>query len=298
MPIPAGWSSELLANRMFEELVGVDNANLPIVDLFDTAHSIPWDENSAIFQPVDKVSINELADNFHVLMEAFNKPLQDEHRKNRITGAEYSKTYIALTQAAMASAVQFTLGKDQAFWLAAKTQAEAITAQNQNELIRIQAMLARAQFAQTKLQLAIGDSQFGNTEFDRSDLKPQQLLLAIEQTKMTTEQMEAQRAQTADTRASDSQIVTGLVGKQKELYDQQKISYQEDIKIKAARVFSDLWTVMKTSDEGIQPSVYFGAKDPDDPLNTAPALDGVFKNLRLIAGADDFTPPPENPPEN
>lgn len=277
--MPTGTGSEILANRLFTDLVGELNAQLPQVNLFDATHSIPWESDSDILKPVEKLTIAELVSHFDALMDGFGAHLTKEFEKNRITGAEYSKTYIALTQAAMASAVQFTLGKDQAFWLAAKTQADAVTANNQNEVVRLEAKLRLATYALTKLQLANTDSQFGTSELQRTDVLPKQVLLTQEQVKMVTEQMEAQHAQTADTR-TDGQNVTGLLGVQKLLYNQQITSYKEDVKIKAAKIFSDLWTVMKTIDEATTVPAQANVNSAD---GTGPFND-VLTVMRTAAG--------------
>lgn len=341
-----GVGSEILANRLFTSLVGELNATLPDVNLFGPTHSIPWDVNSEVFKPVEKVSIEGLVGYFDALMCAFKGPLQQEYDRNRITGAEYSKTYIALTQSAMASAVQFALGRDQAFWLAAKTQADAITSQNQNELARIQAMLGRANYALTKLKLATEDSQFGTSELQRTEVLPSQILMVQEQTKLATEQtetahaqtqdnrlsdglpvagiiggqklltteqrlmvheqMEGQRAQTLDTRAdneerthsvtnpdgSSEERLQGLLGVQNFLYRQQIYSYREDVKVKAARIFSDLWITQKTIKEDTQASGYFQPPNTVVP-NSEKALNGIFKAMRISAmgGTNDgYTP--------
>jgi hypothetical protein len=186
---------------------------------------------------------------FDTLMGGFNKHLQQEFEKQRITGAEYTKTYVALTQTAMATALQFALGKDQAFWQAAKTQADAITAQNQNELMRINAMLARASYALTKLKLATEDSTFGASNLNVTEAIPAQILLTTEQRKLVSEQMETQRANTLNTR-TDGATVVGSVGKQKDLYAEQIISYQKDVKIKTGQIFASLWSAVKTIDDG------------------------------------------------
>jgi hypothetical protein len=72
---------------------------------------------------------------------------------------------------------------------------------------------------------------------------PKQLVLV-------TEQGEVQRAQTLNNR-SDGTPVSGLIGKQKELYTQQIISYQRDAEVKAAKMFIDTWVTQKTIDEGL-----------------------------------------------
>lgn len=289
MADPTGTSSEILAERLFKYLVGELNSQLPQVDLFDPTHSVPWDKDSTVLKPVEKVTLAELRTAFDELMASFDVHLKREAEGGRIIGAEYTKTYIALTQSAMATALQFVLSKDQAFWLSAKTQADAVAANNQNEVIRFNAKLALAQYALTKLELANKDSTFGLSELQRTDVLPQQVLLTQEQRKMVTEQAEAQRAQTADVRLSDNEPVSGLIGKQKDLYAQQKVSYQDDTKIKATRVFSELWVTQKTIDEGTLRSSYFSPA----------AMSSVFKQLRFTAGVptdDPFVPEQDTEP--
>lgn len=70
------------------------------------------------------------------------------------------------------------------------------------------------------------------------------------------EQIEAQRAQTLDTR-TDGQVVKGTLGKQKDLYSQQITSYQRNAEVAAAKIFSDAWITQKTIDDGlVAPEVF------------------------------------------
>jgi hypothetical protein len=270
----------MLANFLFEQLVGVDNAALPTANLTDSKYEVPWDENSEVFKPVEKVTIDELVAEFHALMGGVGVQITKEYEAGRITGAKYADVYLALMQSALQAAVQFALGKDQAFWMAAKTQADAITAQMQNELAKIQAVLGRANYALTKLKLATEDSQFGQSEYQRTDILPMQKA-------MVEEQANSQRAQTSDKRL-DTTDVSGVLGVQKLLYNQQITSYQDDTKIKATRVFSDLWTTMKTVDDATEEVDYFAGFDSGQNH----AMDAVFKKARWLAmgETDDFTP--------
>lgn len=289
-PDPTGTKSEMLANFLFEQLVGVDNAALPTANLTDSKYEVPWDENSEVFKPVQKVTIDELVAEFHALMGGVGVQITKEYEAGRITGAKYADVYLALMQSALQAAVQFALGKDQAFWMAAKTQADAITAQMQNELAKIQAVLGRANYALTKLKLATEDSQFGQSEYQRTYILPMQKA-------MVEEQANSQRAQTLDTRLDNtsrlvdendpSKGLKGVLGVQKSLYNQQITSYQDDTKIKATRVFSDLWTTMKTVDDATETSKYF-----DGVQGTEYAMDSVFKKARWLAmgETDNFTP--------
>ena len=98
--------------------------------------------------------------------------------------------------------------------------------------------------------------------FNLQSMLPQQHELLVEQT-------EVQRAQTLDTR-SDGITVVGAVGKQKDLYSQQIKSYQRDSELKAAKLFTDAWTVQKTVDEGFVAPANF----------QNPSLDSVLGHIK------------------
>ena len=98
--------------------------------------------------------------------------------------------------------------------------------------------------------------------YNLQTMLPQQYELLVEQT-------EVQRAQTLDTR-SDGITVVGAVGKQKDLYSQQIVSYQRDSELKAAKLFADAWTVQKTVDEGFVAPANF----------QNPSLDSVLGHIK------------------
>jgi len=276
MPSPTNIGSELDAIYIYTALVGTDNDDLPAMNLDDATHIVPWDKTSDVLKPVNKLEIAEVISDFHALMGGLGKELQKEFDAQRITGAKYAETYVALTQAGLSSAVQFALGKDQAFWMSAKTQADAITAHNQNEIARLNAALTRANFALTKLKLATEDSQFGQGEYQRLTMMPAQR-------KLVDEQMEAQRGQTQNTRSSQNNTTTvdGILGAQKALYDQQKLSYVADTKIKAAKVFSDLWITRYTINQATNLPVQFDTLSPSLGLDN---YNSIFGNLKFTAG--------------
>lgn len=112
----------------------------------------------------------------------------------------------------------------------------------QQELISEQVDTARAA---TKDTLASGEPIAGTLAVDK-DLKIRQLSLV-------DEQIDAARAQTKDTITGDTTPVSGILGSQKSLYDQQKQSYIHDSMNKAARLLSDAWTTQKTVDDGWTP---------------------------------------------
>lgn len=112
---------------------------------------------------------------------------------------------------------------------------------------------------QVRTAEAAADAQIYQT----ANILPQQLEQLIEQTKVTTEQYETQRAQTLDTRSNGTTPVAGTLGKQKELHTRQIQSYRQDAQLKAAKPFTDAWITMKTIDEGTLPPTNFNNANLD-----------------------------------
>lgn len=250
------------ANALFLALTADADFVLPDIDLSGPEYQIPADGPIAL--PITPIT-NEMLTNgdvdgpgtFDVIMRGFKAHLLQEFKGNRITGADYVKAYIALTEAAMQNATSFLLGKDQQYWQAVLAQQQALAAQvavvisrvqlattkAEYEKAKVEAAASAAGYALTKLKLATESITYCQANFTLDFMLPQQLLLLKEQT-------DAQRAQTLDTRA-DGAPITGTLGKQKDLYTQQITSYQRDSEIKAARIFTDAWITQKTIDEGL-----------------------------------------------
>lgn len=110
----------------------------------------------------------------------------------------------------------------------------------QGLLVEEQTEVQRAQTMDTRMD---GTTLVAGLAAKQKELTTEQIVLIAEQT-------EAQRAQTLDTR-TDGQTVKGAIGKQKDLHTQQITSYKRDAETKAAKLFTDAWTVQKTIDEGL-----------------------------------------------
>jgi hypothetical protein len=112
--------------------------------------------------------------------------------------------------------------------------------------------------AQTDLIKEQRETQRAQTLETRSDaltpitgLVGRQKKLLDEQIDLTKEQIEGERSKTMDTRSDNSTIIEGSVGKQKDLYDQQIDSFIKDAKHKAAKMYLDGWITQKTLDENL-----------------------------------------------
>lgn len=295
-------SAEVEANRLLEELTKGDDFTLPDIDMSGPEWDIPGGDSSPIFGAITKITNESLttrevggSGTFDALMESAHNHLKAEFKANRITGGEYTKAYIAMMESCMSNAVQFLLGRDQAYWAAALAQIQAVTARvtlatskAQYILAKIQALSAKSEYALTKMKIATESETYCVAQYNLSTMLPQQLQMlknqttqVAEQTKLTTEQInmtkeqtEAQRAQTLDTR-TDGAVVKGSVGKQKELYSQQITSYQRDAEVKASKLFTDAWITQKTIDEGLNPPNGFTNSSIDTILSKLKSNNGL-----------------------
>ncbi|RUA13024.1 MAG: hypothetical protein DSY83_12610, partial [Flavobacteriia bacterium] len=106
-------------------------------------------------------------------------------------------------------------------------------------------------------------------DYNLANTLPTQLALLGEQIVLTTEQGEAERAKTLDSR-SDGETVEGSVGKQKDLYDQQIDSFIKEAQYKTGKMFLDSWITRKTLDIGVPVPSEFSET----------TVSNVFNNLR------------------
>lgn len=287
--------AEIEANELFVALTAGEDFTLPDIDMSGPGWDIPGGDNSPVFDEVPKLTNDALttkevdgSGTFDFLMKSVSVHLDAEFKKGRITGAEYVKAYIALTEAAMSNATQFLLNRDQAYWQAIQAQMNAITSRTQLAIAKTQyvtakvdALATEANYALTKLKLSTESSNYCISQYNLTSMLPTQKAQVEEQTKVATqqitlikEQTEAQRAQTSDTR-TDGATVMGLSGKQKELYSQQITSYQRDAEVKAARMFSDAWITQKTIDEGLVPPPSFANASVDEVMSIIKVNNGL-----------------------
>jgi len=268
--------AEIVADALMDSLLTGETFTVPTVDLNDPAFNFPSIVGNPLYNAVSELTNEDLttrtvggSGTYDAIMASQAAHLKDEFNQGRITGAEYTKAYIALAQAAAGQAIQFLLGKDQAYWASVIAQGQALTARVQLETAKAQLAIAlievnnqRATFALNKIRLATEDAQYGVVKYTLSTKLPAEVAMIASQklnVEKTTEvaaynltslmpaqlilikeQGEVQRAQTKDTRA-DGSAVAGSVKSQKDLYAQQVISYQRSSQINAAKVWVDSW---------------------------------------------------------
>lgn len=205
-------NSDDLSNALYNNLTSGVSIAIPSIDLNDPIYDISSFEDNPLYSTVDKLSIDELTTRevcgsgvFDALMEAYSKHLLVEFEKNRITGTEYAQAYVSITSQAMGQAIQFLMGKDQAYWSALLVQAQAKAAEIASISSRVElakakmdfAMAAigvdkfKAEFALTKMQLASEDVKYDLVktqdqieEYRLSNLMPVELAQLQEQTQI------------------------------------------------------------------------------------------------------------------
>jgi hypothetical protein len=264
------------ANELMVSILAGKTFELPEVDLSGSEFQVPAAEEIALPEPLTNASLTTAEVNgsgtLDIVLKSLAAHLKAEFEAARITGAEYTKAYTALIDAALGNSVQFLLGKDTAYWQSVTAQAQAQTAKialvtarvgletakAQLASARFEALNQEAAYALVKLKLATESVGYCTAKFNLEQMAPVQKLMLLEQ-------YEGARAQTADTR-SNGQPILGLMGKQKDLYNQQIISYQRDAEVKAAKLFTDAWITMKTMDEGLLPPTKFNNASLDEIL--------------------------------
>lgn len=182
-PDPFGSSdcgAAAIAQTNFTELVIDAPFDLPEVDLTGAPYLLPA-QTGQLYTDVVQLTNADLTTGviggtgtFDIIMASTHAHLKGEFDKQRITGDQYAKAYIELTTAALGTASQFLLGRDQAYWAAILTQNQARaaeiqaviaavtleTAKAQLQIAYYEANRSEAEYALSKMKLATEDAQF------------------------------------------------------------------------------------------------------------------------------------------
>lgn len=273
-----------LANQLLVTLTQGVDFEVPPVNLEDDIFDQPTTGEGPLYDPIEKIDVKDFTTGvvggtgiFDQIMVSLVAHLKIEYTANRISGAEYTKAYTAAIAAGLQTATTLLLESDKAYWSAVLVQQQAQLAEIQKTTARVQLEIAKAQLIQTQYEAQNAEAQYGLTKIQISvqdatyaaqvattanlgkqgqslDITNEKILPA--QHILLKEQGEAQRANTSDIR-SDGVQVTGAVGKQKELWGQQVISYMRDSETKLAKIYNDSWVTQRTTDEEIPPPDQF-----------------------------------------
>lgn len=219
--------------------------SVPSVDFDSSAFEIPESLAEALKKTPEQLTIGTLTECtidgngcFDKVMTALKAHLTSEYEAGRITGAEYTKAYIASIQGALQFSVQYLLGKDNAYFTSLGSQAQALranieayTAKVQLAIAQAQANLNKAQYAGAVLQLAAVEKQKELVEA-QTEVQKQQKGLLVEQT-------EQAHSQVSDTQLDGITPVSGYTGNQNKLLKQQVEAFKHDAIVKGSKIFTD-----------------------------------------------------------
>lgn len=188
--------AEVVADALMDSLLVGESFAIPSVNLNDPAFNFPSIVGNPMYAQVTELSNEDLTTRtiggtgtYDAIMQSQAVHLKEEFTAGRITGADYAKAYVALAQSASGQAVQFLLGKDQAYWASVIAQGQALTARVQLETAKAQLAIAlieannqRATFALNKIRLANEDAQYGITKYNLATTLPAQTAQITAQT--------------------------------------------------------------------------------------------------------------------
>ena len=169
---------------------------IPNIDFNDKAFEIPQALIDALQKVPEPLTTDLLTEKivdgngtFDAIMTAMKAHLKIEYNEGRITGAEYTKAYIAMLQSALQFAVQYLLGRDNAYFQAIGAQTQALTNSINIYKAKVELAIAQAQAHQNKAEYANRVLGLGTVE--------KQTLLTNAQTSKVTEEVKLVTSQTA-----------------------------------------------------------------------------------------------------
>ncbi len=225
-----GCGADTDANELLKSLIGDDeDFNIPLPNYKDDPrYSLPDESTVGKDAPVARLTNTDLTEEkldgkgvFDVLMAALNVHLQREMEANRISGAEYTKAYIALTEAALANGTSYLLQREASYWQSVNAQLQAqiaevglVTARVQMEAektklatLRLEALGSKVRYAREKLELSNVNVQFCISKFNLDEMLPKQKELLDQQVLTAVEELDGTKARTAMVREQIKSVV-------------------------------------------------------------------------------------------
>lgn len=218
---------------------------------------------------------------FDQLMKSVKAHLKEEYDAQRIRGSEYTQVYLGGLTNAMGQAIQWQLGAE-----IAKNQALLISAQiegqeKQNELIAAQVALAEQQLLNLRQDLENSITQGAIAQYQLDFILPAQREKTENEASILGQKIITEEAQTKDVTSQGP--VTGIMGRQRDLYENQAEGFIRDGEQKAARILSDVWGINYSADVSAEAT-------PDNVAKTN--MDSMLGELRANAGLGNYVPFP------
>jgi hypothetical protein len=232
-----------------------EDFTVPDVDLTDPAFQLPDQDADPRFAALTEYTIDDLttgvvggAGMFDKIMSSNKAHLKEQYDRGHISQADYTAAYVQLTTMSMQSAMDFMIRSRESYWGATVAQFQARRAELEAVTAAVQLEVAKQQLAAQTQQAALLKAQMAVTTLNLST-ENAKYDLTLKQIDLVDEQYETQRAQTMNDRSGGA-TVKGMIGTQKNLYEEQIRSYDRDAKNKYVRMLMDTWITSKSIDEG------------------------------------------------
>lgn len=182
---------------------------------------------------------------FDVLMRANKAHLEEEYRKDRIKGSEYSTVYLQSLQTVMQTALQFVLAQEKAAL--------------EGQLLTKQINLTQGQIDKTSSEKTLVDKQAINVDATLDNIHKEGCKLAAEFDVLTgnvarvaaEKDLLIQKKVTEQAQVSGSGVdADSVVGRQKALYAAQTAGFSRTAEQAVAKLLTDSWSVRRTTDSG------------------------------------------------
>ena len=236
---------------------------------------------------------------FDILMKAINKHLDSQYQKQRLSGAEWGKVYIAAIELALTQGASFVIAANQQTWAGetAKRQAEKLEIEKatlvQEHATRVLETIT-AKMSLAKMQIDAYVSQ-GGLVYSKAKIGEiyHDILTKEAQQKLVDEQVDQARAMTKDTLTSGA-AVAGQISIDKSLKTKQITLVEEQIDAARAQT-------KDTAVGGLIPvgGILGSQKSLYDQQRQSYIHDGMNKAAKLLSDAwttqktvdDAWTPP-------
>ena len=204
-----------IANEAFIDLLAGEDITVPDLSAIQIPTFASLDVDTWNSQP--SITLEDLTTGqtggsgvFDRLMTSVTAHLDRERAAGRITNNDFAKSYVDFSSAAMATAVQFLLQKDQALWqgIAARTAAQLAIVQlttaevtleeakMRMQLMAYQTGSAKVEMARGKMALATAQVEYCTAEYQLQQILPKQATLLTVQAQQAEAQIEQIDAQT------------------------------------------------------------------------------------------------------
>lgn len=178
-----------------------------------------------------------------LLIQTTKLHLNEEFQKGRISGPEYSQVYIRSIETCISQGIQFLLQRDAAAKQALLIEKQIEQLDKQNLLLEQQIAAAIIQVQKEEVELEILGKQLLQADIQIAQIEAQ--------TELLNQKVKTEKAQIVD--VVDGVQVTGVIGKQKQIYQAQADGFIRDAEQKVAKIFSDLWSVQRSTEDTLLP---------------------------------------------